>query len=131
MPPVVSAVVALGAAIIGSTAVGTAFLGGLSLAGFVGVTLAVGAGAIAAGVMLVSKLMSPDVPGVADTDQSRQVTTKSTVEPIKIIYGEALVSGPLVYVGVSGTDNEDLAHVIALAGHEVEAITDIHLDDDS
>ena len=130
MPPVVSAVVAIGAAIIGSTAVGTAFLGGLSLAGFVGVTLLAGAGAIAAGVMLVSKLMSPDVPGVADTDQSRQVTTKSTVEPIKIIYGEALVSGPLVYVGVSGTDNEDLAHVIALAGHEVEAITDIYLDDE-
>ena len=130
MPPVINAVIAIGAAIIGSTAVGTAFLGGLSLAGFVGVTLLAGAGAIAAGVMLVSKLMNPDVPGVLDNDQSRQVTTKSTVEPLKIVYGEALVSGPLVYVGVSGTDNEDLAHVIALAGHEVEAITDIYLDDE-
>ena len=80
--------------------------------------------------MLATKLMTPDMPGVPDTDKSRQVTSKSTVEPMKIIYGQALVSGPLVYLGVSGPKNQDLHHVVALAGHEVEAITDIWLDDE-
>ena len=67
---------------------------------------------------------------VANNDKSRQTTVKSTVEPQKIIYGEALVSGPLTFVGVSGNNNEILRHVIALAGHEVHAITDIWLDDE-
>jgi len=63
-----------------------------------------------------------------DSDKSRQSTVRGTIEPQKIVYGEALVSGPVVFVGVSGTRNEDLHHVVALAGHEVESITDIYLD---
>lgn len=129
MPPVIIAVVSLGSAVIGAVG-GAAFLAGLSLSAFVGVTLVAGTAIIAGGAMLATKLMSIDMPGVPDTDKSRQVTSKSTVEPMKIIYGQALVSGPLVYLGVSGPKNQDLHHVVALAGHEVEAITDIWLDDE-
>lgn len=129
MPPVIIAVVSLGSAVIGAVG-GAAFLAGLSLSAFVGVTLIAGTAIIAGGAMLATKLMSIDMPGVPDTDRSRQVTSKSTIEPVKIIYGQALVSGPLAYLGVSGTDNQDLHHVVALAGHEVEAITDVWLDDE-
>ena len=129
MPQVVLFVAAIGSAVIGAVG-GAAFLAGLSLSAFVGVTLVAGTAIIAGGVMLATKLLTPDMPGVPDTDRSRQVTSKSTVEPMKIIYGQALVSGPLAFLGLSGSDNQDLHHVIALAGHEVEAITDVWLDDE-
>jgi predicted nucleic acid-binding Zn-ribbon protein len=55
---------------------------------------------------------------------------RGTVEPQKLIYGQALVSGPITFVAVAGTDNNDLYHQIALAGHECESITDIHFDNE-
>ena len=90
-------------------------------------------GAIIAGTALVAKkvmtLFEIEMPKI-DTDRSRQSTVRSTTEPHKIIYGETLVSGPIVYANVAGTDNKHLYHAIALAAHEVEAITDIYLDNE-
>ncbi len=87
----------------------------------------IGAATVAAGVVATKNLFAIELPKV-DTDSSRQQTVRSTIESQKIIYGEALVSGPISYIGLKGTDNEDLYQVITLAGHEVEAITDIHFD---
>ena len=92
--------------------------------------LAIGSAVIAGTAVLANKAMSMfeiDMPKV-DSDASRQRTVKSTTEPYKIVYGETLVSGPISYIGMKGTDNEDLYHVIALAGHEVTDITDIYFD---
>ena len=71
-----------------------------------------------------AKLFGPDEIGV---DTSRAVTTRGTVEPQKLIYGETVVSGPIVYLNAGGVKNRELWHVLALAGHEVESITDIYL----
>ena len=93
--------------------------------------LAAGAAVVIGGVMVAKQAMSlfeVEMPTV-DTDASRQRTVKSTTEPQKIIYGEALVSGPISFIGLSGTDNSDLYQTIVLAGHEVTEITDIHMDD--
>ena len=96
----------------------------LFLIGATAATVLVGAG------VLAYKVANFQVPSSApNNDKTRQSTVKSTVEPQKIIYGEALVSGPITFVGVSGNDNEVMHHVVALAGHEVDAITDIWLDD--
>lgn len=120
MPPVVAFVVAVGTA--AAAAVGVALVGGAAFA--------VGAAIIVGGTMLVTKLATPDInQGVQDNDRSRQVTARGTIESQKIIYGEALVSGPLAFVGVSGTGNKNLHHVVSLAGHQIEAITEIWLDD--
>ena len=92
---------------------------------------AIGATVVVAGVTVAKKAMSlfeVEMPTV-DTDASRQTTVKSTTEPQKIIYGEALVSGPISFIGLSGTDNSDLYQTIVLAGHELNDITDIHMDD--
>jgi predicted nucleic acid-binding Zn-ribbon protein len=92
--------------------------------------LAIGSAVIAGTAVLANKAMSMfeiDMPKV-DSDASRQRTVKSTTEPYKIVYGETLVSGPISFIGMKGTDNEDLYHVIALAGHEVTDITDIYFD---
>ena len=108
-------------------------VGGLGAAASLGIAQAIAlGGAVIAGVTLVANkamasLYEIDMPKV-DTDASRQRTVRSTTEPYKTIYGETLVSGPISYIGMAGTDNEDLYHVIALAGHEVTDITDIYFD---
>lgn len=93
---------------------------------------AIAAATVVAGSALVGKglmnLFEIEMPQ-ADTDGSRQRTVRGTTVARKLVYGQALVSGPITYIGVSGTDNEDLYQVIALAGHEVNDITDIHFDD--
>jgi len=65
-------------------------------------------------------------PGIA----SRAITARGTVEPQQKIYGQALVSGPIVFNDVAGVANRDLWVVIPLAGHQVASITDVWLDKD-
>jgi hypothetical protein len=93
--------------------------------------MAVGAAAVVAGAVAAQKLISElySVPSI-DSDRSRQATVRGTVEPQKLIYGEALVSGPISFVGVAGTDNRDLYHSIVLAGHPSDSISDIYFDDE-
>lgn len=65
-------------------------------------------------------------PGIDE----RSITSRGTVEPQKLIYGETLVSGPIAIPSQStGLSNRDLWNVIILAGHECSAITDVYLDD--
>ena len=103
----------------------------LGAAGTGALAAAIGAAVVVGGAMVAKRVMSlfeVEMPTV-DTDASRQRTVKSTTEPQKIIYGEALVSGPISFIGLSGTDNSDLYQTIVLAGHELNDITDIHMDD--
>ena len=84
-----------------------------------GAAVAIGAAVVVGGTLIAKQAMSLfeiEIPTV-DTDASRQRTVKSTTEPQKIIYGEALVSGPISFIGLSGTDNSDLYQTIVLAGH--------------
>ena len=109
-------------------AIGSALGAGAASAG---VAMAVGAAAVVAGAVAAQKLISElySVPNI-DSDRSRQATVRGTVEPQKLIYGEALVSGPINFVGVAGTDNRDLYHSIVLAGHPSDSISDIYFDDE-
>ena len=131
MPPVI---VAAGLAL---SKIGLAVAGAVGATGFFAVgasglaAVALGAAVVVGGALVAKKAMSLfeiDMPAV-DTDASRQRTVKSTTEPQKIIYGEALVSGPVSFVGLAGTDNEDFYQAIVLAGHKLNNITDIHMDD--
>ena len=94
-------------------------------------TMAIGSAVIAGSALVAKKAMSlfEVKMSVPDTDRSRQSTVKSASEPQKIIYGEALVSGPISFIGLGGVDNKDLYQTIVLAGHEVNAITDVYFDD--
>ena len=113
---------AIGAAVV--TAIGSAGVYGPATLAWIGAaTVAVGVASLR---MLTPDLRMPQ----SDNDQSRQSTVRGTIEPQKIVYGEALVSGPILFVGTAGTDNKDLYHGIALTGHECEAITDIYLDNE-
>jgi hypothetical protein len=60
-----------------------------------------------------------------------EVEYAGTVEPRRIIYGELLVSGMHVIPPLtSGPDNRMLHTVLALAGHEVNAIGDVYFNQD-
>ena len=127
MPPVVAA------AILFVETVGAAALVAVGATSFgVGAAIAAGTLVVAAGVYAAQAALTALLPDMsmpqADTDKTRQQTVRGTIEPQKVVYGQALVSGPILFVGVSGTDNRDLYHAIALTGHECESITDIHFD---
>jgi len=126
MPQAVAAIGVIVTSFVGA-AISTTLGVALASAG----AFVVGAATIVAAGMAANRLIANlyEMPQI-DTDQSRQRTAKSTVEPMKIIYGEALVSGALSFIGVSGEKNKDLYHSVVLAGHEVEAITDIHFDNE-
>ena len=94
--------------------------------------LIIGATTIVGASFAASRLLRPKIDmDIGDGDGSRQRTVRSTIEPQKLVYGETMVSGPLTYAQVSGTNNKYLHQVIALAGHELTQIKEIHFDDKS
>lgn len=62
--------------------------------------------------------------------RDRLQVIRSAVETRRVIYGQAMVSGPLVYAESTGTNNQYLHLVIPLAGHECEEIGDVYLGDE-
>ena len=127
MPPlVVFAATALGAVVGALGVIGSAVTFGL--AGYGALSTVVGLATVLGATAAIKGLM-PEIPQM-DSDQARQSTVKGTVEPQKLVYGEALVSGPIFFVGLAGTGNRELYHSIALTGHEVEDITEVYFDNE-
>ena len=82
------------------------------------------------GTFSASRFLTPKINmNVNDNDRTRSATLRGTTEPQKRVYGETLVSGPITYAQVAGTDNRHLHQVIALAGHELTSIKKIFFDD--
>ena len=78
---------------------------------------------------LVDNFLAPGAPrGVGLS--GRDVTVRSALEYRKIVYGKALISGPVAYTNLSGTNGEDLWYVIPLCHGRSEAIDAVWLDDD-
>ena len=110
---------------------GTAFaaggfaVGGLSLAAVIQFIALTGAS------MAASKLLAPKMPSFSDSSLSeRSQLVRSPISARSIIYGRCRVSGTIVYISTTGTKNEYLHLVVALAGHEVEAIDEIYFNDE-
>lgn len=114
MPPVVAAVaVALGV----STAMATVIV-------------------VSAVIMIASIAYSayqmatmPDMPGYSAEVRGRTQVVRSAVTPHRIIYGQVMVSGPLVAAFSCGDNNKYIYLVIVLAAHEVEEIGDVYFGD--
>jgi hypothetical protein len=87
--------------------------------------------AITAASMAASKLLQRKMPGFGDASLAdRTQMVRSPISARQIIYGETRVSGTMVYISTTGTKNEYLHLVIALAGHEVEEIGDVYFNDE-
>jgi hypothetical protein len=63
-------------------------------------------------------------------DQGRNLMTRDPIAPRRLIYGQVLVSGTLVFLHTTGANNQQLHMIIALAGHEVEELGDIYFGDE-
>ena len=87
--------------------------------------------AVTAASMAASKLLAPKMPSFSDSSLSeRGQLVRSPISARSIIYGRCRVSGTIVYISTTGTKNEYLHLVVALAGHEVEAIDEIYFNDE-
>jgi len=79
---------------------------------------------VTAASTLLAKRGLPGGPGIS----ARTLTSRGTIDPQQIIYGEALVAGTLAYRNATGYRNSVLRAVHLIAGHEVESIRDVYLD---
>lgn len=80
--------------------------------------------------MATSKLLAPKMPSMADSLGSRGQMIRSPIAARQIIYGRAKVAGAIVYLSTTGTKNEYLHMVLAVAGHEVEELGDVYFNED-
>jgi len=86
---------------------------------------------ITAASMAANKLLAPKMPSFSDASLAdRTQMVRSPIAARQIVYGETRVSGVVVYMSTTGTKNEYLHLVIALAGHEVEEIGDVYFNDE-
>ena len=123
MPTVVVAAIAKIGVAVASAVGGTLSLG---VASFAIGAATIGAG-LAAGNKLLKGMFAVSMPQ-ADSGIARQTTVKSTTAPTKIVYGEALGSGPIAFVTTDGASNNNLYYAIALAGHKVHERSDVFFD---
>jgi hypothetical protein len=116
------------------TTFGTANAAGVvvvSMAALQATTTLVAFVALTAANMAANKLLAPKMPSFNDASlANRTQMVRSPIAARQIIYGETRVSGTVVYISTTGTKNEYLHLVIALAGHEVEGIGNVYFNDE-
>lgn len=78
-----------------------------------------------AGTMWALKQLAPDVPTPTSPDLSNRLQPDS---PKQVIYGRTRVGGAITYIE-SADNNSNLLQVICIAGHPVEEIEDIYVND--
>ena len=123
--------------------IGTAIITGLGGSAAVaattvafGVTVAGVVGYVATSLVTswALKALSPKPPefSSASINSSRGllVNQKDAIAPHDFVYGEVRKGGAITYYETTGADNKFLHQIIALAGHEVDAIGDIYLNDE-
>ena len=77
---------------------------------------------------LIGKMNSKGIEASAGNFGTK-FANREAIAPRQIIYGQARVGGTIVHMETSGTDNYLLHMVIAIAGHEIEELTKIRLND--
>lgn len=123
--------------------IGTAIITGLGGSAAVaattvafGITVAGAVGYVATSLVTswALKALSPKPPefSSASINSSRGllVNQKDAIAPHDFVYGEVRKGGAITYYETTGADNKFLHQIIVLAGHEVDAIGDIYLNDE-
>ena len=108
------------------------FWGGVFGAGTVAAGVAAAVTAIVINVAIayvLGKILAPSFNDSRDV-QGMQDTVRNNIMPRRVVYGQAVVGGPLLYYESTGTDNNFLHLAIALTGHPVEDIFGIFINDE-
>jgi len=92
--------------------------------------------AIQVGMMVIAWLRKPDIPDTPNMDNVPEQNAKgilvnktSANAPVPIIYGKRKLGGVGVFIETSGTDNEFLYLVFAMAEGKCESCEEIYIDD--
>jgi hypothetical protein len=83
-------------------------------------------GSLVTGV--IGKMTSKGI-NAAGGNFGSKFATRAPLEPRQIVYGKCRIGGTVVHVETTGTDNYLLHMVVALAGHEIEELTNLRLND--
>jgi len=95
-----------------------------------GAVISYGLSAIAG---VISKKKTPGSAAFASFAENRIQMVQSSIESFKVVYGRARVSGPIVLASTTDTSsyrNRVLHLLVVVAGHEVEEIESVYLDED-
>jgi hypothetical protein len=122
MPPVIAAVVAFAIPATAATAI-TVFGTAISFASIIGYV-----GYTALTVSALKKLSAQAMAGVENKGTLLNIREAAGAQ--EYVYGQVRKGGVLTYIDETGTDNKYLHIVIVLAGHEVEEIGDIYINDE-
>ena len=119
----------IAALVVFAVATGTIhFFGAAALGG----ATALGMAAITFGTTLIGgvigKMTSKGIDASNDNFGTK-FAKREAIAPRQLIYGQARVGGTIVHMETSGIDNHLLHLVIAIAGHEIEELTNIRLND--
>ena len=104
---------------LGQVGLTGAFLGGIS-------TLSIAA--LTAASTLVNGLMSKGTDATIENFGTK-VASRSSASPRQIVYGRARVGGAITHIETSGTDNYKLSMIVVLAGHEIESLEEVLVND--
>ena len=121
---VVTFLVTTGLALLGIG--GTATMLGATFSGVSTLTIA----SMSAVSTLVSGLLSKGIDSVASENFGTKVAGMSPASPRQIIYGRSRVGGTITHVETRGTDNFKLQMVIVLAGHAIDGLEDVLVNDE-
>ena len=80
------------------------------------------------GAGLIAKMTSKGIQASAGNFGTK-VAGRAPLDPRQIVYGQCRVGGTIVHMETSGVDNHKLHMVIVVAGHEIEALTHMRLND--
>ena len=121
-------------AALGATAGGAAAAAGTVAIASTASALSIAVGYLTVGFVTAYSMKQSKLrnSGEGGTAAAQQILVKSTTEPRKIVYGEALVSGPLVFMNTNGDSplpNGALYALVALTGHEIDSFQGFYLDD--
>ena len=134
MPGAVSAVMNFGGSVVGQVAA-TIATGGTWAAiswstVFIRAAISTAISVVASAIMGSSKPKAPDFGNnaVVARTRDRTMSVRQPIAPHRVIYGETRVGGTITFLH-STDDNEKLHQLITIAGHEVNSIGQIYLDD--
>lgn len=114
----------------GSFAAGTTFWAAMTTSiSFLGGISAVGMATLSAVTTLIGGLLSGS-PDAVSANFGTKLSTRDPASPRQLIYGKCRVGGTITHIQTSGTDNHLLSFVVVIAGHEVDGLEDVIVNDE-
>jgi hypothetical protein len=78
---------------------------------------------------VVGKILAPSLPKDARENRGIKSTIRSNVAPRRVAYGESVTGGPYILLETRGADSEFLHFIVAVAGHPIEDVLGVFIDD--